>query len=207
MDSPVPSSQTGNKRKREVASQQENNSKEKQDGKQLKFHITGIPMRDKVRTLFYQVLTTTTQEQHDQTKSPIHETIEEIEEELFASCDKETGKEYQERFRSLYRNLKDTKNASLRDAVLSKRILPKDFVVMTPHELANPELKKEREQLRKESIRESKKGVDTQTFSEEFQCRKCGLRKCSFFQMQTRSADEPMTTFVTCHHCGNRWKQ
>ena len=25
-------------------------------------------------------------------------------------------------------------------------------------------------------------------------------------QMQTRSADEPMTTFVTCTVCNNRWK-
>ncbi|GJQ12762.1 hypothetical protein GpartN1_g4553.t1 [Galdieria partita] len=206
MDAPAPSSQTSNKRKRETANQQENNSQEKQrDGKAFQFHITGVPMRDKVRTLFYQVLTTEDRKQERQI--PTHVTVEEIEEQLFVQCDKETSKEYQERFRSLYRNLKDTKNASLREAVLSRTILPKDFVVMTPHELANPELKKEREQLRKESIRESKKSVDTQTFSEEFQCRKCGLRKCSFFQMQTRSADEPMTTFVTCHHCGNRWKQ
>lgn len=26
------------------------------------------------------------------------------------------------------------------------------------------------------------------------------------FQVQTRSADEPMTTFVFCNQCGNRWK-
>ena len=35
---------------------------------------------------------------------------------------------------------------------------------------------------------------------------KCSTRKTTYYQMQTRSADEPMTTFVTCHECGKRWK-
>ena len=30
------------------------------------------------------------------------------------------------------------------------------------------------------------------------------LTRCCFRQMQTRSADEPMTTFVTCLECNNR---
>ena len=30
--------------------------------------------------------------------------------------------------------------------------------------------------------------------------------QCSYYQLQTRSADEPMTTFVTCIKCGCRWK-
>lgn len=29
---------------------------------------------------------------------------------------------------------------------------------------------------------------------------------CLYVQMQTRSADEPMTTFVLCNECGYRWK-
>lgn len=29
---------------------------------------------------------------------------------------------------------------------------------------------------------------------------------CDYYQMQTRSADEPMTTFVTCLECDKRWK-
>jgi transcription elongation factor S-II len=39
-----------------------------------------------------------------------------------------------------------------------------------------------------------------------FKCGKCHKRNCTYFQMQTRSADEPMTTFVTCLECANRWK-
>tara|TARA_Y100001970_G_C13796680_1_gene632919 strand:+ start:91 stop:615 length:525 start_codon:yes stop_codon:yes gene_type:complete len=40
-----------------------------------------------------------------------------------------------------------------------------------------------------------------------FKCRKCGSRSCSYYEIQTRSADEPMTQFINCLDCGNRWRQ
>lgn len=39
-----------------------------------------------------------------------------------------------------------------------------------------------------------------------FKCGKCKSKKTTYYQMQTRSADEPMTTFITCMECANRWK-
>ena len=42
--------------------------------------------------------------------------------------------------------------------------------------------------------------------TDNFTCYKCKSKKCSYYQLQTRSADEPMTTFVTCLECSNRWK-
>jgi len=39
-----------------------------------------------------------------------------------------------------------------------------------------------------------------------FKCGKCKSKKTDYYQLQTRSADEPMTTYVTCMACGNRWK-
>jgi DNA-directed RNA polymerase subunit M/transcription elongation factor TFIIS len=39
-----------------------------------------------------------------------------------------------------------------------------------------------------------------------YQCKKCKQNKCFIHQSQTRSADEPMTTFITCTVCGNHWK-
>ena len=42
--------------------------------------------------------------------------------------------------------------------------------------------------------------------SSEFTCFKCKSNNCTYYQLQTRSADEPMTTFVTCMDCANRWK-
>jgi len=42
--------------------------------------------------------------------------------------------------------------------------------------------------------------------TDTFTCRKCKGNQCTYYQMQTRSADEPMTTFVTCILCSARWK-
>lgn len=38
-------------------------------------------------------------------------------------------------------------------------------------------------------------------------CSSCKRKtKCDYYQLQTRSADEPMTTFVTCLECHKKWK-
>lgn len=39
-----------------------------------------------------------------------------------------------------------------------------------------------------------------------FKCGRCKSKKTTFYQMQTRSADEPMTAFITCLNCDNHWK-
>lgn len=39
-----------------------------------------------------------------------------------------------------------------------------------------------------------------------FQCKRCGSKKTTYYSLQTRSADEPMTNFITCVSCKNRWK-
>ena len=45
-----------------------------------------------------------------------------------------------------------------------------------------------------------------EAMTDQFKCGRCKKRQCSYFEMQTRSADEPMTVFVTCINCGKRWK-
>ncbi len=46
-----------------------------------------------------------------------------------------------------------------------------------------------------------------EAMTDAFKCRKCGSRSTSYYEVQTRSADEPMTQFITCLDCNNRWKQ
>ena len=48
--------------------------------------------------------------------------------------------------------------------------------------------------------------INMEAATEEFKCFKCKKRKCTYYELQTRSADEPMTTFVSCLNCGNHWK-
>jgi DNA-directed RNA polymerase subunit M/transcription elongation factor TFIIS len=40
-----------------------------------------------------------------------------------------------------------------------------------------------------------------------YTCNKCKSKKIFIWQMQTRSADEPITTFCTCINCQNKWKE
>jgi DNA-directed RNA polymerase subunit M/transcription elongation factor TFIIS len=46
-----------------------------------------------------------------------------------------------------------------------------------------------------------------EAMTDMFKCSKCGSRSTSYYEVQTRSADEPMTQFITCLNCNKRWKQ
>ena len=43
--------------------------------------------------------------------------------------------------------------------------------------------------------------------SDMFKCKKCGKSRTRYWEMQTRSADEPMTIFIRCLNCGKEWRQ
>ena len=43
--------------------------------------------------------------------------------------------------------------------------------------------------------------------TDQFTCHKCKKNECTYYQLQVRSADEPMTTFITCLNCNFKWKQ
>ncbi|XP_055759668.1 transcription elongation factor A protein 2-like isoform X4 [Salvelinus fontinalis] len=129
----------------------------------------------------------------------------EIEDHIY----KETGAtdmKYKNRVRSRISNLKDSKNPGLRRNVLAGGIELRRFAIMSAEEMASDELKQLRNNLTKEAIREHQLSKTGGTISDLFQCSKCKKKNCTYNQMQTRSADEPMTTFVLCNECGNRWK-
>jgi len=48
---------------------------------------------------------------------------------------------------------------------------------------------------------------DKEGGSDMFKCKACGKSKTKYWEMQTRSADEPMTIFIRCLNCGKQWRQ
>uniref|UniRef100_A0A915AGL8 Transcription elongation factor n=1 Tax=Parascaris univalens TaxID=6257 RepID=A0A915AGL8_PARUN len=161
-----------------------------------------IEMRNKCIQMLLNALQS--KELPDGTHDP-EELAVKIEKKLF-EVHRGTGDKYRSAVRSRVFNLRDKKNAALRENVLTGVVTPAKFAVMTSEEMASDEMRSQREKFTKQAIEEHQMSVQEGTPSDMFKCGKCGKKNCTYTQVQTRSADEPMTTFVFCRECGNRWK-
>ncbi|XP_055906777.1 transcription elongation factor S-II [Eupeodes corollae] len=133
------------------------------------------------------------------------ELAEELEEAIHAEF-RNTDMKYKNRVRSRVANLKDAKNPTLRSNFLCGAVTAQQLAKMTPEEMASDEMKKIREKFVKEAINDAQLATVQGTKTDLLKCGKCKKKNCTYNQLQTRSADEPMTTFVMCNECGNRWK-
>ncbi|GFE55717.1 transcription elongation factor s-ii [Babesia ovis] len=123
-------------------------------------------------------------------------------------------KEYTLKLKSIAFNLKDPKNTTFSDKIYNGDIEAKNVAAMESAEMASEEKKMERINILQESLEacQSDWAVKNILMSKDgkkkgqFKCFKCHSSDTVYYQMQTRSSDEPMTTFVTCLQCSNRWK-
>lgn len=113
---------------------------------------------------------------------------------------------YREKIRSLFQNLKNKSNPQLRTRVLSGEISPSRFVRMTHEELKSKQQREVEEAIQKENMNNAMVAQEEYSVSHTIQCGKCKQFNVKYTQAQTRSADEPMTTFCECMSCGARWK-
>lgn len=111
-------------------------------------------------------------------------------------------KNYSKNARRVLANINYTTNAPvLREKIKDGIIQPYKLAKMTKEEM-NPEIW---EILKTKTLNQA-------IFKEEqhedgmFKCNRCKSMKTVYYQMQTRSADEPMTTYVTCTECNLKWK-
>lgn len=124
---------------------------------------------------------------------------------MFEKLGKSTGA-HKARYRSILFNMRDPKNPDLRRRVLLGEVSPAELVGMAPEEMASDERKRQNQQIKDKAIFECERGAPAKATTDQFKCGRCGKRKTTYYQLQTRSADEPMTTFVTCVECNNHWK-
>ena len=108
---------------------------------------------------------------------------------------------YLDRLRSIYLNLK---NPEIINQIKNETIQAHTVAFMTHQEMRPDKWQELIEEKAKKDKNKFETNVEAST--DTFTCRKCKSNKCTYYQMQTRSADEPMTTFVTCIECGQRWK-
>ncbi|KAJ5965318.1 hypothetical protein N7481_012032 [Penicillium waksmanii] len=119
----------------------------------------------------------------------------------------DTKEAYRTKMRSLFQNLKNKNNVSLRKRVLDGEIKPDYFIRMTSDELRSDAQREADEKIKKVNMNNAMVAQGEKSISTSLQCGKCGQRKVTYTEAQTRAADEPMTLFCTCLNCGKSWKQ
>ena len=108
---------------------------------------------------------------------------------------------YINKLKTIYINLK---NEEIKNLITEKKIKAHELAFMTHQKMLPDKWNTLIEDLK---IKNQNKYVPKlEASSDNFTCWKCKSKKCTHYQLQTRSADEPMTTFVTCLDCGTRWK-
>mmetsp|Transcript_11451 Transcript_11451/g.41914 ORF Transcript_11451/g.41914 Transcript_11451/m.41914 type:complete len:299 (+) Transcript_11451:209-1105(+) len=167
---------------------------------------TGSQLRNKYRQLLCDKLSIAVASEAGALLAPA-QAADEIEEQLFVRFQGDYDqKEFKLKFRLIKDNLGDKSNPDFRRRVLEGEVTPVEVCEMNAEDMASDARKMENEKIRKHKLFHAEAGKPLQGTTDQFKCGKCKQRKCTYFQMQTRSADEPMTTFVTCTVCGNRWK-
>jgi DNA-directed RNA polymerase subunit M/transcription elongation factor TFIIS len=126
---------------------------------------------------------------------------------------------YVNKYRTIYNNLK---NDNVKYLITEKKIKPHKLAFMTHQEMLPEKWNKLIEDIKIKNNNKYTPKLEAST--SDFECIKCmdierkkakkekreidssTFTQCTYYQLQTRSADEPMTTFVTCIKCNTRWK-
>ncbi|KAH7123858.1 transcription factor S-II, central domain-containing protein [Dendryphion nanum] len=186
-----------NKKKHTVDPATRNHKTDKVD-----YNVTGDAARDSCVRLMYDGLSYMMEDLPED----ILRIAKSVESAAFIINGSTNNDKYRGKMRSLFQNLKNKANVDLRRDVLSGSITPKKLVTMSHDDLKSAERREADKKLEKENMNEAMVAQVERSISTEFQCGKCKKKMVSYSQAQTRSADEPMTTFCECMNCGNRWK-
>jgi len=95
-------------------------------------------------------------------------------------------------------------NPRLLDRIREREFFPHDVAFMKPHNVYPERWKKVLdEKMQKDEYIHNEKPA---SMTDQFKCGKCHKRECIYQELQLRSCDEPVSIFITCLNCGNRWR-
>lgn len=171
----------------------------------IKYNETKDPVRQKCREMLSQALEITEPIENGAALCDVNLIAARCEEVIFNEF-RSTDMKYKNRIRSRVLNLKDPKNPKLRENVRLGLISPDKLAVMTADEMASDDLKELRAKFTKEAIDDHQMARREGAKTSLLTCRRCKKNNIVYSEMQTRSADEPMTVFAFCQECGHRWK-
>jgi transcription elongation factor S-II len=169
--------------------------------------LTGAELRNKAQKLIYEALG---KDDDDSTtfRTELAFRIEAGIQAHFLSEGGFTSPSYKSRLRVILGNLRDTQNPDINQRLYFGELEPEIMASMSEFDMASQEMKTSRANDVKELIEARKTDLSVGTVGTDmFQCPKCKARKANYYQRQTRSADEPMTIFLTCLMCRHRWRQ
>ena len=145
------------------------------------------------------------EEEKEKKKEELLNNVVEIENKIYEKYKGDSP--YTNRVLEIIHNLKE--NTQFREKILNGEIKPEDLATMDVKEMI---VQEKRDKINKtienqvESVRSDWDQKHAKVTSGVYKCKKCGGDKTVQHEMQTRSADEPMTLFITCVNCQTTWK-
>ena len=112
---------------------------------------------------------------------------------------------YKHKFLQIQYNM--LKSPTLKQKIINKDLKTSEVVELKPQHLwpGGPTDKTIEDRIVKD-LRKAYLAKENQNQEGFFTCNRCKTKKTTYYKLQTRSADEPMTTFVSCLNCGRNWK-
>ncbi|CAM8910300.1 unnamed protein product [Rhodiola kirilowii] len=167
-------------------------------------------LRDKVRESLLAALSKVAREVNEEYRDPVEKSdpmrvAVTVESAMFEKWGR-TNESQRAKYRSVMFNMNDSKNPDFRRKVLLGQISPEKIPTLTAEDMASDERRSQNDDIKRKALLECEREAAPKSTTDQFKCSKCGQRKTTYYQMQTRSADEPMTTFVTCVNCNSHWK-
>ena len=145
------------------------------------------------------------EEEKETKKKELIEKVVKIEETIYNKYKGESP--YTNRVLEILHNLKT--NEEFKQNIVVGKITPDDLATMDVIDMVDKTKRKEINKAienKVNSVRSDWEQKHAKVTSGVYKCGKCGCDKTTQHEMQTRSADEPMTIFINCIECGNSWK-